>query len=306
MTVEEKIRAGVSVEAALQAFREGVNRPDTIFSTDHWLLPKLEQLKTLLSDPITEGEATALLDVLHQRHWIADLLEWIETRPVAWTEFFEYRKMARQEQALMRAEERKRRRTAELGSDRNEKIFPDEFYVQISDVCPDCGSADWRPVAYGLPSEDMMADAELGEIVLGGCMVEEASRFCRACFNKWPSQPDESKPLVDPQYIAREIAESRSIYSSLSELAALPPDPDEPTVEHAWACIDGTVHFLISTGEKRARVIKRVEDARIGGAPTCDSSMLWMANITRESLLRMRTLAEIAAVRFERVAQIFG
>ena len=85
MTVEEKIRADVSVDSALQAFREGVNRPNTIFSTDHWLLPKLEQLKTLLSDPIKEDEATALLDVLYQRHWMADLLEWIETRTYSQT-----------------------------------------------------------------------------------------------------------------------------------------------------------------------------------------------------------------------------
>jgi hypothetical protein len=87
MSPEVQIAAGKSIEEALTAFRGTVNQPGTIFSTDHWLLPKLDQLRRLLTDPITQDEAQALLDILHQRHWMRDLLEWLESRPVGWRDF---------------------------------------------------------------------------------------------------------------------------------------------------------------------------------------------------------------------------
>lgn len=52
-----------------------------MFSTEHWLPPKLDQLKRLLTDPLTDDEAQALLDVLYQRHWMRDLVEWLEKPP---------------------------------------------------------------------------------------------------------------------------------------------------------------------------------------------------------------------------------
>jgi hypothetical protein len=64
MSSEEALRAGMRVEHALQQFRAQVNRPETIFSTDHWLLAKFEQLQTLLTDPITADQAQALEDVV--------------------------------------------------------------------------------------------------------------------------------------------------------------------------------------------------------------------------------------------------
>ncbi len=54
MYFEAQIAAGKSVDEALTAFRKSVNQPDTIFSTDHWLVPKLERLRDLLDDPITQ------------------------------------------------------------------------------------------------------------------------------------------------------------------------------------------------------------------------------------------------------------
>jgi hypothetical protein len=91
MSPEVHIAAGKSIDEALNAFRENVNQPGTIFSTDHWLLPKLDQLRQLLTDPITHDEARGLLDVLRQRHWMRDLIEWLESRPVSWGDFFTYR-----------------------------------------------------------------------------------------------------------------------------------------------------------------------------------------------------------------------
>jgi hypothetical protein len=47
----------------------------------------------------------------------------------------------------------------------------------------------------------------------------------------------------------------------------MPVDPEGPRVERAWARIDGSVEFLLSFGEIKARINKTVEYARMGGAP---------------------------------------
>jgi hypothetical protein len=63
MSPEVHIAAGKSIDEALNAFRENVNQPGTIFSTDHWLLPKLDQLRQLLTDPgLARCSAPAALD----------------------------------------------------------------------------------------------------------------------------------------------------------------------------------------------------------------------------------------------------
>ena len=72
---EDLIRNGTGVVDALRAFSDSVNRPDTMFSTECWLLPRLERLKKLLHDPITADEAAALLDVLHEQRRMKDILE---------------------------------------------------------------------------------------------------------------------------------------------------------------------------------------------------------------------------------------
>lgn len=82
------IRAGMRREEALRTFEGSVNQPGTMFSTNQWLAPKLRQLQTLLGDPITEEQATALLDVLHERHWMRDLIEWLQGPPMFWQSFF--------------------------------------------------------------------------------------------------------------------------------------------------------------------------------------------------------------------------
>jgi len=80
--------AGIRRDEALRTFESSVNQPGTMFSTDHWLQPKLEQLRTLLNDPITRGQAMALLDVLYERHRLGDLLAWLQGPPMPWQSFF--------------------------------------------------------------------------------------------------------------------------------------------------------------------------------------------------------------------------
>ena len=57
-------------------------------------------------------------------------------------------------------------------------------------ACTRCGSLDTIPIAYGLPGPEMMAEAERGEIVLGGCCIEEdqPTHECRACGTSFDAQ----------------------------------------------------------------------------------------------------------------------
>ncbi len=299
---EERIAAGNSIGGALTAFRERVNQPGTIFSTDHWLLPKLDQLRQLLTNPITQEEAEALLDVLYQRHWMADLIAWLESRrPVNWADFFIYRENLAKEELRKRADERDRRRAAGLDPDFNFKLFPDEYFPKISDICPDCGSSHWKPIAYGLPTEDTEEDARRGHVVLGGCMLGDAKRYCVACFNSWPTKPDVSKPAGRPEWIQQQIADSRVEYAHLSALADSPPAPEEPVVERAWARIDRSVRFLVSFGDNKTIVTKNLGYFRLGGAPTYNPGFLsWC---TYDESRRLSTLAAVVAIRFERTHQ---
>ena len=83
-----RIEAGIPREYVLRTFERSVNQPGTMFSTDHWLQPKLEQLGALLSDPINAEQASALLDVLYERRRMRDLLEWLQGPPMPWRSFF--------------------------------------------------------------------------------------------------------------------------------------------------------------------------------------------------------------------------
>ncbi|MBV8847858.1 MAG: hypothetical protein JO307_34020 [Bryobacterales bacterium] len=223
MSPESQISKGMSIDAALARFREGVNQPGTIFSRDHWLAPKLDKLRSLLTDPITEEEALALLDVLHQRRSMKDLIEWLETRAVSWAEFLDWRANREKEDVRKRADERERRhaegRDPYFDDDALE-LFPDLPRLNLSDTCPDCGSSDWKPIMYGRPTEDAKEDARRGHIVLGGCMPNDPARFCVACLNSWPTKPNGSQPVRKPERVEQYMAEVRSDYDRLCRPAA--------------------------------------------------------------------------------------
>ena len=234
MKPEQTIAAGNSIDEVLIAFRQSVNQPGTIFSTEHWLFPKLDQLQLLLTNPITEDEALALLDVLYQRHWMSELIAWLENGAVSWADFFGHQANLKKEDLQKRADERDRGRTARTNPWSDLELFPDEAFPKISDRCPDCGS-DWKPIGYGLPSEDTLEDARRGHLVLGGCVIEDAKRYCVDCFNRWPTKPDMSRPRGKPEWIQRQIAETLFHYTRLCSLAEQAPHSEEPQVEYAWA-----------------------------------------------------------------------
>ena len=66
--------------------------------------------------------------------------------------------------------------------------------------CPRCAHQDWRSIVYGLPSFDLFQAADRGEVVLGGCMVEDEqpSARCGNCGQEWPDYADPSELVVLP------------------------------------------------------------------------------------------------------------
>lgn len=53
--------------------------------------------------------------------------------------------------------------------------------------CPACGAIAGVRIVYGLPSIEAFEAEQRGEIVLGGCVLEEdaATHACTACGQRW-------------------------------------------------------------------------------------------------------------------------
>jgi hypothetical protein len=54
-------------------------------------------------------------------------------------------------------------------------------------TCPACGAREVVPIVYGYPGRELLADAEAGRVVLGGCILRAGSptRSCNACGHQW-------------------------------------------------------------------------------------------------------------------------
>jgi hypothetical protein len=155
---EDSIHNGTRVADALRAFSESVNRPGTIFSTERWLLPRLERLTELLHDPITDDEAAALLDVLHEQRRMKDLLDWLEGESISWPSFFVRRKFLEEEAERKRREDLRRADdewaqrntewgiiesllTAEERAEREtDRAEARQQYLSDAKSCPRCGT----------------------------------------------------------------------------------------------------------------------------------------------------------------------
>ena len=47
--------------------------------------------------------------------------------------------------------------------------------------CPYCGSTEWIPIRYGMPTQAGQERARRGEIWLGGCCVRPDYFHCKKC-----------------------------------------------------------------------------------------------------------------------------
>ncbi len=97
----DEIRPGLRRTDAIEAFESSCCRPgQTLWITESWFAPRRLRLEETLSEVITEDEASALNDAVHQRHPVDFVIAWLETQPrPAWSEF------AQQHEADLRASE---------------------------------------------------------------------------------------------------------------------------------------------------------------------------------------------------------
>lgn len=53
--------------------------------------------------------------------------------------------------------------------------------------CPECHSDRVRPIAYGLPGEELMEEASRERVILGGCIIFDGRPFlaCLDCDHRW-------------------------------------------------------------------------------------------------------------------------
>ena len=51
--------------------------------------------------------------------------------------------------------------------------------------CPKCNSRNIVPITYGYPSSKGIKESEEGNIILGGCCVEDKNDYCKDCSYEW-------------------------------------------------------------------------------------------------------------------------
>jgi hypothetical protein len=54
-------------------------------------------------------------------------------------------------------------------------------------MCPSCNEKTGVDIVYGMPSEELAKQAELGEVALGGCVMEPNQPYyrCVSCGFEW-------------------------------------------------------------------------------------------------------------------------
>jgi hypothetical protein len=128
----QRIKPGLSVEEAIQAFIEACNRRDTLFLSERWLDEKLPQIREHLSNPIPENEALALRELALMKVKSGEVIGWLKSGAPSWTEYYEQQ---RQQQARKRA----------LGYSRSMIPFP---WVDV-DACADDRNLQQQASSFG-------------------------------------------------------------------------------------------------------------------------------------------------------------
>jgi hypothetical protein len=175
-----RIQPGSRRSEALDVFLSACNKPDTLFITDRWIAPRLESLTRLLTDPISQDQAAALVDAVMQREKLDEVIEWLEHAPeTPWGEFTAHRAKMAAEMGAAIQDARMQKHLAWL----------EELKAQPRPVCPKCGLDDEVvPIFYGLPARPVLP--AYGAYVLGGCVFREERWHCKRCAPKAESLED--------------------------------------------------------------------------------------------------------------------
>jgi hypothetical protein len=71
--------------------------------------------------------------------------------------------------------------------------------------CPNCEKKEGVDIFYGEPTAELSKEAELGEILLGGCVVKENQPYyhCKACGFEWDKKAhfDNAKKIWLRDYV---------------------------------------------------------------------------------------------------------
>lgn len=64
--------------------------------------------------------------------------------------------------------------------------------------CPKCGALSGVKVMYGYPSNEAFEAEQLGELVLGGCMIGEGdpTHACTECGHRWSVRAGSGRHLT--------------------------------------------------------------------------------------------------------------
>jgi hypothetical protein len=167
-----RIQPGSSRSEALDVFLSACNKPDTLFITDRWIAPRIESLTRLLTDPITQDQAEALVDAVMQKEKMDVVIGWLEyASETPWGEFTAQRAQMAAEMDAAIQEAQMRRHLAWL----------EELKARPRPACPKCGLDDEVvPIFYGLPARPVLP--AYGAYVLGGCMLRfDKPWHCKRC-----------------------------------------------------------------------------------------------------------------------------
>jgi hypothetical protein len=105
----DKLRCGISVEKAVELLLSACNKPDTMFVTERWIRPRLEELRTHLTNPITSDQAQALQDAILQRCPFKDVLGWLRGEAISWKDYQVRKKVLQAEARRARDKEVRKR-----------------------------------------------------------------------------------------------------------------------------------------------------------------------------------------------------
>ena len=79
-------------------------------------------------------------------------------------------------------------------------------------ICPSCKEKTGIQIVYGMPSEAMIAKEELGEVALGGCVIEpnQPDRRCLSCGTEWQIKRKLTKFEIAREKWLKEVVKGRS------------------------------------------------------------------------------------------------
>jgi len=126
-------------------------------------------------------------------------------------------------------------------------------------ACPACSSTSLLPIAYGMPTPELIEAAARGEVILGGCVIDRAvldAVACRHCGFVWDPEPRGGD---------LSLAELMQLLPTCTEhvgLGELQPgtsflDPARPVLVRGY---DTYEHALVATTETHSLYLDRLRD----------------------------------------------